>query len=324
MGEKKTILVAGAAGNIGQFTLDALRKQGYSLIGFDLDNKRNRGIAEKYPYVEWILGDIQNERDVERAVSKADAVINLIAILPPQSEMNGKLTNAVNVGGVKTIIEKMKQSDRCKHLVFTSSAAVHGVGIPLGELLTPDSPYKLEDYYADTKAKAEQLIMNSDINWTILRLTAAPNLDFATKELEDLEFIVHIGLNDPVEFCHPKDVGLALANAATRPLEQVNKQIFMIGSGPDAQFNAYDFVTSILKISGVGKLPKSMFSTKPQFPGGWVDSSHSQAVLQYQKHTFAEYLEDLKEEVGPAKRFFTGLVSPMIRMHLKKVTKAEA
>lgn len=322
MAEKKTILVAGAAGNIGQYTLEALAKQGYSLIGFDLDNKRNRGIAKKFPKVEWIFGDIRSENDVEKGVSKADAIINLIAILPPHSEMNGLRTNAVNVEGVKTIIEKMEQSERCKHLVFTSSAAVHGVGIPLNTLLTPDSPYNLEDYYSDTKAKAEQLIMKSDINWTILRLTAAPNLDPTAKELEDLEFIVNIGLNDPVEFCHPKDVGLALANAATKPLDKVNKQIFMIGGGSEEQYTAYDFVSTILKNTGVGKLPKSMFSTDPQFPGGWVDTTHSQEVLQYQRHTFREYLKDLRDEVGFSKRMMTSVFSPLIQRHLKKVAKA--
>ena len=53
MGVNKTILVAGAAGNIGQYTLEALAQQGCSLIGFDLDNKRNRGIAKKFPKVEY-------------------------------------------------------------------------------------------------------------------------------------------------------------------------------------------------------------------------------------------------------------------------------
>ena len=62
---------------------------------------------------------------------------------------------------------------------------------------------------------------------------------------------------------------------------------------------------------GLDMLPEEAFTQVP-FPTDWLDTSESQELLQFQEHTFQDYLEDLKALLG-IRRHLIRLFRPLIR-----------
>lgn len=66
-----------------------------------------------------------------------------------------------------------------------------------------------DDAYAKQKLKCEKLIRDSKLKWAIFRLTYIVSPD--KLQMDPLMF--KMPLDTPIEICHTKDVGTALANA---------------------------------------------------------------------------------------------------------------
>ncbi len=62
---------------------------------------------------------------------------------------------------------------------------------------------------------------------------------------------------------------------------------------------------------GVGKLPEEAFTKEP-YCTDWLDTSESQALLQYQRHSFEEIVNELAEASSPGP-FVLHVVLPVIR-----------
>lgn len=308
------ILLTGAFGNIGVSTLKALAGRGHKLRCFDLDTPVNRKAAAQFGgAIEVFWGDITKQATVARAVEGMEVVLHIAAIIPPLSEKMPEKAKAVNVDGTRYIIEAMEKSivnGQRPRLVFCSSSSVLGKQRDRSKLVTADEPLVPSDNYSHNKVTCENMIRASQLQWTILRFNAVPPL-----RLDQFDPIMfEIGLDGQVEFVHTLDVGLALANAAES--DKIGGKVLLIGGGRNCQFHYRDFFSRILGTTGVGMLPEEAFGKHPWY-SDWMDTSESQALLDYQRHGFEDYLSEIDTLLGWRKPLIR-LFRPLIRHALLK------
>jgi short-subunit dehydrogenase len=145
------------------------------------------------------------------------------------------------------------------------------------------------------------------LKWAILRFGAV--LPLALK-LDTGMF--DVPLNNRIEFVHTRDVGLAVANAVSS--EEVWGRTLLIGGGPDSQFHFGEMAERLLEAMGVGMLPREAFASTP-FCTDWLDTTESQQLLDYQKHGFDDYVEEVSALMG-AKRHLVRAFRPFVRFAL--------
>lgn len=180
------VLLTGGAGYIGSHTALALLEAGHKLV--ILDNFSNSSPESLKRVVDLagsnagdrlsiIKGDIRDTKDIERAFSalapgdKIEAVIHFAGLKSVSDSAKYPLSYwDVNLGGTLTLVETM-QAQRCRTLVFSSSATIYGMPeqlpIPETAKVLPINPY------GHSKAAAEQLLANlaeSEEGWRIASL----------------------------------------------------------------------------------------------------------------------------------------------------------
>jgi nucleoside-diphosphate-sugar epimerase len=247
--------------------------------------------------------------------------LHLIGIIPPVSETNPELARKVNVEGMRVLLDAMEASSTAKRFVFTSTFAVLGIGDGTNRIHTADMPYVQTDVYSETKIACEKMIHNSQLSWTILRLSAIPNVDPSAHNIKDMALSMKIGPKDFIEFCHARDVATALVAAGSLELELVKGKTFMIGGGDGCRFNGHEFSSKLFTTAGVGAIPAKYYSIKPQFYAGWIDSESSNAVLNYQNTSFDDFLKEFRQGLGTPKYIGARIVAPFIRLALILITR---
>jgi hypothetical protein len=148
------------------------------------------------------------------------------------------------------------------------------------------------------------MLRESGLNWAIYRLGAV----LPVRLILD-RGMFGVPLDNRIEFVHSKDVAVALANGLETA--GVWGLVWHIGGGPACQLYQREIVEQVLEAVGLGMLPEEAFTKEP-FPTDWLDTSESQELLQFQAHTFQDYLEDLKALLG-SRRLLIRLFRPLIR-----------
>ena len=305
------VLLTGAFGNVGKSTIPELLARGYEVRIFDLDTPENRKYAQKFrDQIDAVWGDLRSEDDVFRAVSGIDVIIHVAAVIPPLADRKPELAREVNVGGTENILKAMKARNNPR-IVYTSSISVYGdrVKTPYIQVTDPVTPND-DDEYAKTKISAENLIRNSGVEWSILRLTYIVSPD--KLQMDPLMF--HMPLETSIEICHTKDVGSALANAVEN--KEIWGGIFNIAGGKKCRTTYREYVKRMTEIFGLGSnfLPEEAFSTG-KFHCGFMDTERSQELLKYQRHTLKDYYKEVENEIGYKKRL-TRMVRWAARLYI--------
>lgn len=150
---KLNILVVGGAGYIGSHIVADLCEAGHNVIVFD---NLSFGFRENVPVqAELIIGDLRNEEDLRKALSKnIDVVYHFAAlkavgesmVLPEKYAEN-------NIMGTLKLLNIMAEHN-VKKIIFSSSAAVYGEPqyMPIDE----NHPINPENYYGYTKVCIEE------------------------------------------------------------------------------------------------------------------------------------------------------------------------
>jgi nucleoside-diphosphate-sugar epimerase len=313
------ILLTGAFGNIGESTLLALLEKKYDVRCFDIENETTRKQNSKLSQIgkfETIWGDITDKESIRPAIQGVDCILHLAAIIPPPSEKSPEITEKINFGGTRNIIELASELESKPKFVFASSVSVHGprpASVP--PPVTANTPKKPTDKYTHTKVACEELILQSELPWTILRFAAVPPLALGG-EIDPMLFETPV--DQRIEFAHTRDVGQAVANSVEANTE---KKILLIGGGKKSQMLNYEFLNGLLKVMGIGSLPREAFKVPETddewYYTDWMDTEESQRLLNYQKRTYEDYLIEMKNTIG-FKRYFMKLISPLIRRRLLK------
>lgn len=307
------VLITGAFGNIGSSTIENFiekRDPGIEICCFDIFNKTNEKKAMNYTgRIEVLWGDLRNIEEVKHAVEGRDVVIHLAFLLPPVSEEKPELSYSVNVGGTKNIINAMKEKSPNARLVFASSVSVYGPSPGNNPPRTATDPVIGTDNYTSHKVECEGLVKSSGLEWVITRFGAVPPLEIGGK-FDAVLF--EIPLDGRIEFVHSLDVGLALSNAAS--CAECAGRTLLIGGGKKCQLYQREFISRFLEVNGIGMLPEEAFTKNPYYTD-WMDTEESQRLLNYQRFTFDDFLEELKKKIG-FRRYIIKIISPLVRKSL--------
>jgi nucleoside-diphosphate-sugar epimerase len=246
--------------------------------------------------VEVCWGDLRRIDEVQAAMSGQDVVIHLAFIIPKlshtgyESEDHPEWAREVNVGGTANLIAVAEAQARAPRFLFASSYHIYGRTQDQAPPRSPlDTPQPIE-HYAWHKVESEEMLRASELEWAILRLAAA--LPFSIK-LDPGMF--DIPLDNRMEYVHTRDVGLAFARAVSSP--DVWGRILLIGGGARCQYTYGEITEKVLTAFGVGVLPEEAFGKIP-FPTDWLDTSDSQQLLNYQRHTLDDYVEAMRAQLG--------------------------
>ncbi len=156
---KETVLVTGGNGLVGSKFM-SMYSDKYTFETIDISDPVN-------PV------DITNAAQVLETLSKSSAqhivhyaaFTNVTAAWEQNGDTNG-IAYKVNVTGTQNLIDACEKTN--KHLIHISTAYVFD-GEKEG-LYTEDDSLSPIEWYGQTKADAEKLITNSNINWTVLRI----------------------------------------------------------------------------------------------------------------------------------------------------------
>jgi nucleoside-diphosphate-sugar epimerase len=305
------VLVTGAFGHIGTYTVRELLAQGHAVGALDLPTPANRRKAAAFGAErEVIWGDLRNTVDVARAVAGWEAVVHLAFVLPPDSERNPERAGAVNVGGSRQLIATMEAQPSPPRLIFGSSFSVHGDTLHDDALLTPHSPLRPINHYNEHKVAVEEMVRNSGLVWCILRFGTALATDL-DRGFDPVIFDLPPAAKQ--EFVHPADVALAIANCLGST--EAWGKTWMIGGGKDCQVHYGEMINRMLEAAGIGSLPAGAFSSTARQGGGWMDTAESQRVLRYQRHSFGDFLAEFAAGAGWRRPLFR-VLSPLIRWYI--------
>lgn len=151
-----TILVTGASGFVGSHLLPELLGAGHRVVALVRSSGAGDKVTRRLPAalvanVELRTGDVDRPATLPAALAGVDAVVHLVAI--PRDWNGGKQLLAVNLDGTRNLIGAM-QTSGVRRLVH------------LGALGVVD---REELHYAKSKARAERVVMESGLDWTILK-----------------------------------------------------------------------------------------------------------------------------------------------------------
>ncbi|HME55007.1 MAG TPA: NAD(P)-dependent oxidoreductase [Candidatus Lokiarchaeia archaeon] len=300
------ILVTGAYGNIGTQAVRELLLRGHHVACFDLRTPGNeKKAAQLGSQIQCFWGDLLDPATLEPAVAGVDVIIHLAAIIPPLSEKNPDLAKKVNVGGTRALVGVMAGMHPAPRLLFTSSISVFGDTLDLPPPRTVDDPLRPTDTYSHTKVECEEIIRDSGLEAIVFRLSATPPIN--TSKMDPMMF--EIRLDARMEYLHPADVARAIANGIV--CDEAWGRTFLIGGGNECQLYYRDFIGGILSAIGIGPLPEAAFGKAP-FYTDWLDTTESQAMLNYQQITYKKWQQELVKTLG-LKVKFAKLFRPLVR-----------
>lgn len=286
------ILITGGGGFIGSYLVQHLSKD-HKLIVLD-HGKRYGTIRKKIKKnVEFVKGDITDEKKLDRIFKKdVQIVIHLAGVLGNNACMSDPI-NAVlsHVHGSHVLIKKSKEY-KIKRFIFASSQAVYSTFKVRKNKLNEKMKLEPDDLYGVVKSIAENDIVESGVNYIILRFAnvygmndcfnqqggAIMNFIKAVKEKSEISIfgtgkqkIDYIELGD-VYNC----IKIILDNS------KLNKQIFNIGSG---ELNSIIDIAHI--ISKIGKKHSGYLTkiSKKPAPGGKVWPDRLMSINKVKKST---------------------------------------
>jgi UDP-glucuronate 4-epimerase len=132
----ETVLVTGALGCLGAWTIKALLDAGEKPVGLDLGDDRTRlslVLGDDADGVEVVRGDIADPQVLGRALDEhaVTSVVHLAALQVPASAADPALGARVNVLGTVNVFEAVRaRLDRIQGVAYASSAAVYNADDP--------------------------------------------------------------------------------------------------------------------------------------------------------------------------------------------------
>jgi D-erythronate 2-dehydrogenase len=302
------ILLTGAFGNVGEYTLRALVAAGHDVVAFDTRSeatvaKAGRLADELRFRTAW--GDLTDSATTRQAVidARPAVVLHLAAVIAPLAYVRPELAHRVNVDGTRNLLAAARAAGEPR-FVFTSSYSVHGPRNPHRDLppIDGDTPVAPGDNYGRHKVTGEQDTRASGLPWTVIRLPAVGALDPGFGR--DPAFMRFGAVIDPDQRrhgCDVRDVALAFANSVDADV--VGKDLVIAG---DASWRlvARDHLRAVLGARGLPPMPDSAFRrADPMVDAAWyfedsVDTTLSQQLLDYQRHSFDDYLAAVRRSAG--------------------------
>lgn len=144
MNNVRTVALTGATGFVGNATLEAALAKGLNVRAL------TRQASTERSRVEWVRGTLEDTNALGELVEGADAVIHIAGLT---STRNTARFEGANVTGTANMIAAAKVGGSAR-FVFVSSLSAREPGLSA---------------YGASKARAEALVRESGLDWTIVR-----------------------------------------------------------------------------------------------------------------------------------------------------------
>jgi len=301
------VLVTGAHGNIGSNTVPQLVARGHRVRALDV-TPPPAGLAPKLKGAELVRADVRDRRAMDEAVRDVDVVVHLAYVIPPPAWEQPAHAESVNVGGTTTLLEAAKSASRPPRFLLASTLDVYGHTQHLPPPRRVTDPVQATDNYSGHKIANEARVRESGLEWAIFRFADVPPIALR----EPVPAMFRIPLATRIEALHPRDAGLAIANALDTP--EVWGRVLNIGGGPRCQLTYREYLGRFLEAMGIGALPDEAFSTEP-YCTDWLDTEESQRLLRYQRIGFDDIVHETRALLG-WKAPFAKLAAPLVRQRI--------
>jgi UDP-glucose 4-epimerase len=250
------------------------------------------------------VGDITDSEAIRSALEGADGVVHLAAllhILNPPPEMRATFER-INVGGTARVVEAAVRAG-VRRIVFFSTINVYGDSN--GVVLSEDSPPGPKTFYAETKLRAERIVLEATSRdgerlGTVLRMGAiyGARIKGSYRRLVELlarrRFIpIGIGGNRRT-LVYDRDVGQAAALALQHPMAA--GRVYNV---TDGQFHTMTGIVAAI-CAALGRRPPRL--ALPEMPIRVVVGLLEDAANVFrlappiERATLEKYMEDIAVE----------------------------
>ncbi|OOZ88578.1 SDR family oxidoreductase [Bacillus cereus] len=160
MGNTNKIAILGANGKVGKFLVNEALEKGYEV---KVLTRNSYNMTTTNENIETIIGDARNFSTIQDLLQGCSAVINAVGQPKNESYIFSTVT--------KHILEAMKESKIKRYILISGGSLnvtgdqkriVNKIGATLFKLVLPKM---MQDKY-----KELQIIQNSEVDWTIVRL----------------------------------------------------------------------------------------------------------------------------------------------------------
>jgi nucleoside-diphosphate-sugar epimerase len=314
------VLVTGACGLVGRATVAALRSRGYPVVATDLGTRANRDHAASLPRerdLYWRWADLTSPEQARGLVkaSAPRAVVHLAAVIPPACYDAPDLAERVNVGGTRNIVEAVAAHAPSARILHASSVAVHGSRNPHRDLglLGADTPLAPSDLYGRHKAAAEEIVRAAATPWVVLRLGGVMTTEVSAAGNDPATAYFSAALPDDgrIQTVDVRDVARAFAAAVEADVEG---EVLMIGGDESHRLLQREIAvgyTTALGMEGAVPpgLPGDPDDDATWFATDWMDTARAQEALDFQRVSWPQLLEEIRQQVG-WKRYLLRLAGP--------------
>lgn len=229
------ITITGGAGYVGTTLIPLLLEKGYKIKVFDNLMFGGDQLLPFFRYAnfEFQKGDVRNKEEVIKAISGADVIIHLAAIVGyPACRKDPRLAESVNVEGTKILSSVAKNNQL---ILFGSTGSNYGA---VDEICTEETPLNPLSLYGQTKTIAEKYLLDNS-NTIAYRFATAfgvsPRLrldllvnDFTYRAVSQGYLVIYES-HFMRTFIHVRDMARAFLFAIENQ-DKMKGQVFNIGS----------------------------------------------------------------------------------------------
>lgn len=262
------VAIAGGSGYIGALLAEELLEEGSEVVALDLLIHGQENVAEGLERlgVELVRGDVRDSEARRRALTGADAVVHLAAIVgDPACSREPELSHEVNVEATRELVADARDLG-VERLVFASTCSNYGrmadPSVPIDE----SGELRPVSLYAEQKVAIERGLLEGPADGlaaTCLRFATvygvAPRMRF---DLTINEFTRDLWAGRTLEvfgelfwrpYIHVRDAARAAALVLRSPLDDVAGQVFNAGHSEE-NYRKLDLAEMILAQLGRGEV----------------------------------------------------------------------
>lgn len=238
------ILITGGAGYLGSVLVSSALEKLYKVNILDILMFGGESILP-YIYskdVEFIKGDIRDNKIVKKALSGVDVVCHLAALVgEPACAVNPILTEQINYEAAVSI-GKIAKLSGIRKFIFTSTCSNYGLS-DIKTFANENSPLNPLSLYSKSKIKAEKDLLDlsdEDFSVCILRLGTLFGLSGRMRfNLLINEMVREAYFNKKIllykesawrPYAHIKDASEAILRVIESDKEKIARQIFNVGT----------------------------------------------------------------------------------------------
>lgn len=255
----KATLVTGGSGYIGALLVQELLGAGREVRVLDslLHGQEDIAAEQERAGVEVIRADIRDEEARRRALTGAEAVVHLAAIVgDPACALDPKVSDDVNVQATRALVADANELG-VERLVFASTCSNYGRMADPNVPITEEGELRPVSLYAEQKVGMEQLILANGTGQTkptCLRFATVYGVGRRMRfDLTVNEFTRDLWADRELEvfgeqfwrpYIHVRDAGRAVRTVLEAPTEQVAGQVFNAGRSGE-NYRKLDLVEEI-------------------------------------------------------------------------------